>query len=613
MKRICCLGTCVGPDALRLIKNPEWKLAKAYISYSLSAVLHMSGADVRKLQSNPFVEEKYNVGDLFSEINGEILTKLKEENFDLLLVDLCDFRLAEYIIELENGMKLFLSKRAYSESTLAGIRECIEKTYQSKVKAISTHSPFADPYEQTAAEMISFAELMYKTFGRAKVLFFCSRPIVQYLDNGQIMRMANYKIMGDLNDRIENILNCLPHDFEYMRYPDNLIGDRSWLSVFEFHFCRPYYEYLLKAAKIKLEFGSFGKERADLLKKKCEEEIADLYGEVFCRSLLLRLKPRLADKGLKLVLLARSGLFGEMLKKEYGREIFAHITYDRDADLGEIAQSVRKLKEEAPDCLFVVPELYYHGQGKGLSRLFYDEGCAEWKDYIVYAVPSFTLAGFSGHYRDIFNNEIHSRSVLNITVSGSACKVDIESNTVKNMKIIVESNSSAFISKGCRGHDGIIQVARCAQLFIGERSSFGDAHIACHTFTALSIGKDCLFSWGEMLFSGDGHAIFALSAQKEKSVRVNPNERDSLVVGDHVWLGYRCHILSGANIGSGSIVGAGSVVNKKFPNNCILAGVPARIVKKDRAWCANPFYTDLKSDKPVFENYADLTVEDQNE
>ncbi|MFT5708345.1 MAG: maltose O-acetyltransferase [Oceanospirillaceae bacterium] len=48
---------------------------------------------------------------------------------------------------------------------------------------------------------------------------------------------------------------------------------------------------------------------------------------------------------------------------------------------------------------------------------------------------------------------------------------------------------------------------------------------------------------------------------------------------DNVWIGMGAQILPGVSIGKNSIVAAGAVVTKDVPDNCMVAGIPARIVQ----------------------------------
>lgn len=60
----------------------------------------------------------------------------------------------------------------------------------------------------------------------------------------------------------------------------------------------------------------------------------------------------------------------------------------------------------------------------------------------------------------------------------------------------------------------------------------------------------------------------------------NPPIGTPLIVGEHAFIGARSTILSGCNyIGSNAVVGAGSVVTKDVPDNTIVAGNPARVIK----------------------------------
>lgn len=70
---------------------------------------------------------------------------------------------------------------------------------------------------------------------------------------------------------------------------------------------------------------------------------------------------------------------------------------------------------------------------------------------------------------------------------------------------------------------------------------------------------------------------------------VNPDNRSAtygrpIVIEDKVWIGINSTILPGVRIGYGSIVGAQSVVTHDVPPMTIVAGNPARIIKKIEQW-----------------------------
>lgn len=67
---------------------------------------------------------------------------------------------------------------------------------------------------------------------------------------------------------------------------------------------------------------------------------------------------------------------------------------------------------------------------------------------------------------------------------------------------------------------------------------------------------------------------------------LDPTERNSgleygapITIGNNVWLAGGVTILPGVTLGNNVVVGAGSVVTKSFPDNVVLAGNPAKVIK----------------------------------
>lgn len=50
-------------------------------------------------------------------------------------------------------------------------------------------------------------------------------------------------------------------------------------------------------------------------------------------------------------------------------------------------------------------------------------------------------------------------------------------------------------------------------------------------------------------------------------------------IGNNMWIGGSVTILSGVSVGNNVVIGAGSVVTKDIPDDCVVAGVPAKIIK----------------------------------
>lgn len=69
-----------------------------------------------------------------------------------------------------------------------------------------------------------------------------------------------------------------------------------------------------------------------------------------------------------------------------------------------------------------------------------------------------------------------------------------------------------------------------------------------------------------------GQIFFAETVREHRGLSFYTN------IGDGVWLGYGCIILSGVDIGDNAIIAAGAVVTKDVPEKCIAAGNPAQIV-----------------------------------
>lgn len=122
------------------------------------------------------------------------------------------------------------------------------------------------------------------------------------------------------------------------------------------------------------------------------------------------------------------------------------------------------------------------------------------------------------------------------------------------------------VGRGCR-----LGVNRGGRLTVGASTSFTDSCFVAAS-ESITIGRDCAISWNVTIFDDDGHGPGS------------PPYSAPIVIGDRVWIGCNAMILKGVTIGDGSIVAAGAVVTRSCPPRSLLAGVPARVIRRDVAW-----------------------------
>lgn len=64
-----------------------------------------------------------------------------------------------------------------------------------------------------------------------------------------------------------------------------------------------------------------------------------------------------------------------------------------------------------------------------------------------------------------------------------------------------------------------------------------------------------------------------------KPIRQQGTTRKPISIGNGCWIGAKVTILAGVTVGDGVVIGAGSVVTRDIPDNAIVVGNPAKIVK----------------------------------
>ena len=154
-----------------------------------------------------------------------------------------------------------------------------------------------------------------------------------------------------------------------------------------------------------------------------------------------------------------------------------------------------------------------------------------------------------------------------IAVADEGC-IDIEDGG----KLIFEGN--ADFKPGCKivvKSKGVLEIG--ANFTCNRNGLFSVDAPVC-------IGEDALLGWNVKLRTSDGHPIYEI---EDESKEINPAK--PINIGNHVWIAADVDILKGVKIPSNCVIGYRSCVTKSIQEeNCVIAGYPAKIVKRDIMW-----------------------------
>lgn len=94
----------------------------------------------------------------------------------------------------------------------------------------------------------------------------------------------------------------------------------------------------------------------------------------------------------------------------------------------------------------------------------------------------------------------------------------------------------------------------------------------------VTIGNNVIIGSGCLIMDTDAHP---LGWQERRDCSSEAVLSSPVTIGNDVFIGARSIILKGVTIGDRSVIGAGSVVSKDVPADCIVAGNPAVIIKRN--------------------------------
>ena len=110
-------------------------------------------------------------------------------------------------------------------------------------------------------------------------------------------------------------------------------------------------------------------------------------------------------------------------------------------------------------------------------------------------------------------------------------------------------------------------------------SGCGISGSTIYAMDEINIGNNVLIGGNCKIIDNDFHPLPASQRinQKPENIKKRP-----INIGEGCFIGANSIILKGTTLGKNCVVGAGSVVSGTFPDNVIIAGNPARIIKENK-------------------------------
>jgi acetyltransferase-like isoleucine patch superfamily enzyme len=126
------------------------------------------------------------------------------------------------------------------------------------------------------------------------------------------------------------------------------------------------------------------------------------------------------------------------------------------------------------------------------------------------------------------------------------------------------------------GHGSKIRVHE-GEVRIGAKTVMGQ-ECTISAYQHVSIGRECVIADRVMLIDFD-HGV----VEVDRPVRLQGIYKRDVDVGHNCWIGYGACVLRGVTIGDNAIVGTLGVVTRDVPENAVVAGVPARVIRMREA------------------------------
>lgn len=529
---------------------------------------------------------------------GHILDEVKHDFtvLDLLGVtsELCELTFA-------NGKKVRCTYNDYLKKNESNIKQKITSFIKQTCINEKIEKPIEWDESRLKKEIQEVCDFLLSHEKKENLILVNHIIPYQYIENDAIMQDAVAEIV-----KVNKFISKCTRLFEeylsgkVISVPKATVRKGKTYGDDAIRFSQEYYEYLVKVCMLANCEEKFIDETVSL-KREYEQKNQSWIDCLQLYSMKEKALKKIRNR--KLILLSDQKV-AETIENNWGCKVEHVITFEENTGESELRETLAAYRDKKEEFLFLLPHQFI---GIPILKILWKYGYMVYEDVILPEHSLITLNEFVGEYVDCYNNRVISNQPTKVVIAGSGISCVMEKTIFPWIANIfpIGDGSHIYIGKNVMADRLQLGALYGSTIEILENTSFAErCYLTSTMYCDIHIGKDCMFSTEVVIHSGDGHAILDL----EKLHTINNRYVEGLenkygvTLEGHVWVGYQAMLLKGSYIRKGSILGTRTVTSKEYPNNCIIAGNPGCIVRKDVYWEREPYTEHIM--QPEFAEYT---------
>ncbi len=512
----------------------------------------------------------------------------------------------------EDGQCFRITYTDTIKNNISLIRKALETYTGKRIQKEQEINPLLWSNNKIKKEIDGLVNLLHETVNDKRFVLLVPKLAFQYECNGKIVDSKDYRDIAFINEFIDKCsryfaekMNCI-----VIRSSDFILGGEQYPKFNGMNYSLEYYEYINQCLQFITEKNDLYSDDWKTALEVYEKRLQNRVDLLMLPETFQTIGGKINDR--KIILIGGSPQYEERLREEYHQEVAFSVPYEKAVTGDELCEELVLAMENKEKYVCFIT--HFKPEDRLLEQLWQNgEGFIPYHSCYFSFHKSVVLHNFRGNYSDVFHNRVSIKSNgAEVIMNGMGATVELSECNQKfyDIQVCVINQSKVIVGKVIRADKLKINIRDVCSCIVGDNCSFASGcTLICCDFMHIEIGNECMFSNNIIVHAGDGHSVFDMdTGDKINYDKANVPSKFKIKLQDHVWVGYEAFVLAGTNIGTGCVLGGRSLANKAYPNNCVLAGNPARIVKENIAWTRDPFTQNVWEDSGLDDAYMQMTM-----